>query len=113
MTQTLLKLDYIYPAICTFIYTFIIQPTLLWHDHQAKTKTYDIPSIHKSASLGELGPTTTLTASPAENFNMPLPSPTAKDGGFSKDGHDLRGTRHLMQLYNAYPAVLEPQALTR
>ncbi len=60
---------------------------------KAKAKSYDIPSIHKAASLGLLSSDEPPEASP---------SPQRQ--------HDVRGTEQLKKRYTSSPDMLEPQA---
>ena len=78
---------------------------------QAKAKIYDIPSIHKAATLGELGTWTAKGLPTPDDSTSACVKREKWPGTLGK--HDVHGTRQLLQLYNSSPEVLEPQALAR
>lgn len=74
---------------------------------------YDIPSIHKAASTGQLclhTPTSPLAAAGGgESHQRSSAGRLAAAAGGRE--HDVRGTGQLLERYNTSPSVLEPQAL--
>ena len=83
---------------------------------QVKAKMYDIPSIHKAASTGQLFQHSTPSSpqaageATAGDESLHHPSSDGRAAGAGR-GHDVRGTGQLLERYNTCPSVLEPQAL--